>query len=76
MFLVLDTDGDLAIYKSVVAAEADLEMIDIQDREYEFSDETGQAYAGEVLRPTAHWLREGFGSSRAVHQIRVYRWSL
>jgi hypothetical protein len=53
MFLVLDTDGDLAIYKSVVAAEANLETIDIENRESEFCDETGHAYAGEVLRPTS-----------------------
>ena len=53
MLLVLDRDGDLGVYDSLVAAEAHLETIDIENHEYEFCDETGQPYAGEVLQPTS-----------------------
>jgi hypothetical protein len=48
MLLVLDRDQNLHAFASVADAEADLETIDI---EYEFCDETGQPYVGEVLKP-------------------------
>jgi hypothetical protein len=49
MLLVLDTDGCLNIFNSVDAAQHHLEAIDIENNEYEFCDESGQPYAGELL---------------------------
>jgi hypothetical protein len=49
MFLVLGRDGCLNIFDSVDAAQRHLETIDIENDEYEFCDESGQPYAGELL---------------------------
>ena len=48
MLLVLDKDAYLYIFDSVDAAQGDLEAIDIENNEYEFCDESGQPYAGEL----------------------------
>ena len=55
MLLVFDKDACLYIFDSVDAAQSDLEAIDIENDEYEFCDECGQPYAGELVRS-----REGF----------------
>ena len=49
MLLVLDKDACLYIFDSVDAAQGDLEAIDIENDEYEFCDESGQPYAGELV---------------------------
>lgn len=51
MLLVLDRDNYLHVYDSVEQAERDLETIDVELGEYEFCDECGQPYIGDVLEP-------------------------
>ena len=51
MLLVIDRDNNLSIHASVRNAEGHLETIDVEDGEYQFCDETGQPYIGEVLKP-------------------------
>ena len=51
MLLVIDRDNTVDIYNSVADAESHLETIDIEGGEYEFCDETGQPYVGDVLEP-------------------------
>ncbi len=58
MLLVIDRDSTMAIYSSVAEAEAQLETIDVEFGEYEFCDETGQPYVGEVLE-TVEKFRSG-----------------
>jgi hypothetical protein len=58
MLLVLDRDNTVGIYDSVTDAEGQLETIDVELGEYEFCDETGQPYVGEVLQ-TVEKFRDG-----------------
>jgi len=51
MLLVVDRDNNLSIHASVRDAERHLETIDVEDGEYQFCDESGQPYMGEVLKP-------------------------
>jgi hypothetical protein len=51
MLLVIDRDNNLSIHASVRDAEGHLETIDVEDGEYQFCDEHGQPYIGEVLKP-------------------------
>jgi hypothetical protein len=51
MLLVIDRDNTVGIYDSVADAESHLETIDIEGGEYEFCDETGQPYFGNVIEP-------------------------
>jgi len=48
---MIDRDNTVGIYDSVADAESHLETIDIEGGEYEFCDETGQPYVGDVLEP-------------------------
>jgi hypothetical protein len=48
---VIDRDNTVGIYDSVADAESHLETIDVEGGEYEFCDETGQSYFGDVLKP-------------------------
>jgi hypothetical protein len=49
MLLVLDKDSCLYIFDSVDAAESDLEAIDIENDEYQFCDDSGRSYTGELV---------------------------
>jgi hypothetical protein len=49
MLLVLDRDNCLDLFESVEAAEKELETIDIENKEYEICDDTGQRFVGDVL---------------------------
>jgi hypothetical protein len=60
MFLVLDTDGCLNIFDSVDAAQQHLEAIDIENDEYEFCDESGQPFVGELLPSRGMFSGGGF----------------
>ena len=60
MFLVLDIDGCLNIFESVDAAQEHLEAIDIENNEYEFCDESGQPYAGELIPSRGMFSGDGF----------------
>ena len=52
MILVLETQGSLLyLFSSVTEAESHLEAIDIENHEYEFCDDTGQRFAGEITAP-------------------------
>ena len=55
MLLVFDRNNSLSIYQSSSDAEAGLETIDIENGEYEFCDETGQPYVGDVLKLVTKW---------------------
>jgi hypothetical protein len=65
MLFVIDRDNNLAVYESVRDAESDLETIDVEDCEYEFRDETGQRYIGEILKPVGKFSS---GEFRIVSQ--------
>jgi hypothetical protein len=58
MLLVIDRDNTVGIYDSVADAEGHPETIDVELGEYEFCDETGQPYVGEVLQ-TVEKFRDG-----------------
>ena len=59
MILVLETNGSLLhLFSSAAEAEAHLEAIDIENREYEFCDDTGQRFVAEVTAPVTA-LRAG-----------------
>jgi len=60
MLLVIDRDNTLGIYRSVSDAEADLETIDVELNEYEYCDETGQPYVGEVLETVGKFRSGAF----------------
>ncbi|HKP03484.1 MAG TPA: hypothetical protein VJU77_09010 [Chthoniobacterales bacterium] len=60
MFLIIDRDNIVGIYRSVAEAEANLETIDVELGEYEFCDETGQRYVGEVLETVEKFRRGAF----------------
>ena len=60
MLLVLDRDDCLYLFPSIAEAEAHLETIDIEGDEYQFCDESGQPYVGEVLTPVGRWSGGAF----------------
>jgi hypothetical protein len=60
MLLLIDRDQCLYVFASVADAEAHLETIDIEDDEYEFCDESGQRYIGEVLKPVGKFTSGEF----------------
>jgi hypothetical protein len=52
MFLVIDRDGNLAVFQSTEVAERHMETNDfVFDDEFEMCDETGQRYVAEILEP-------------------------
>ena len=53
MFLVIDLDGNLTVYRSPQQAEEHMETNDFGgvDEEYEMCDGTGQRYVAEILEP-------------------------
>ena len=52
MMLVLETNGSLLhLFSSAVEAESHLEAIDIENGEYEFCDDAGQRFVGEIVAP-------------------------
>lgn len=52
MILVLETNGGLLhLFSDAQEAESQLEAIDIENSEYEFCDETGQRFVGELVAP-------------------------
>lgn len=60
MIFVLEINGGLLhLFSSVVEAESHLEAIDIENKEYEFCDDTGQRFVGNVIKPVT---RFGTGS--------------
>ena len=48
MLIVLDKDRELLLFASIAEAERYLEAIDVQNLEYEFCDELGQRFVGEI----------------------------
>ena len=52
MMLVLETNGGLVhLFTSSTEAEFHLEALDVANREYEFCDEAGQRFVGEIVSP-------------------------
>jgi hypothetical protein len=60
MLLVLERDGCLHVLDSVAAAHYHLETIDIENHEYEFCDDSGQPYIGEVIKTPGFFGRYDF----------------
>jgi hypothetical protein len=61
MILVLETNGCLLhLFSSVTETESHLEAIDIGNREYEFCDDTGQRFVGEIISPVTRFRRGRF----------------
>ena len=59
--LVLETNGSLLhLFSSATEAESHLEAIDIEDGEYEFCDDTGQGFVGEVVAPVTTFRAGSF----------------
>ena len=53
MILVLETNcGLLHLFSSAAEAESYVEAIDIENGEYEFCDDSGQRFVGEITQPT------------------------
>jgi hypothetical protein len=61
MMLVLETNGSLLhLYSDVAEAESHLEAIDIENGEYEFCDDTGQRFVGEIITPVGSFHTGSF----------------
>ena len=59
MMLVLERNGNLLhLYSSAADAESNLEVIDIENAEYEFCDTSGQRFVAEIINPVTK-LRSG-----------------
>jgi hypothetical protein len=66
MILALEKDdGSLHLFASVAEAEAHFEAIDVENNEYEFCDETGQRFTGEIVAPITAF-RAGSYRLRAI----------
>ena len=62
MILTLETNGSLLyLFSSALEAESRLEAIDVENTEYEFCDDTGQRFVGEIIAPISKF---GAGSFR------------
>jgi len=52
MILVLETNGGLLyLFSSAAEVESHFEAIDVENGEYEFCDDTGQRFVGEIVSP-------------------------
>ena len=60
MLLVLDQAGYLDIYASLADAEKQLETTDIENGEYEFCDQTGQRFEGQITAPITSFRSGSF----------------
>lgn len=61
MMLVLETNGSLLhLFSDATEAESHLEAIDIENAEYEFCDDTGQRFVGEVVTPVTTFRAGSF----------------
>jgi hypothetical protein len=53
MMLVLEINGGLLhLFSSAAEVESYVEAIDIENGEYEFCDDSGQRFVGEIIQPT------------------------
>lgn len=58
---VLETNGSLLyLFSTVAEAESDLEAIDVQNGEYEFCDDIGQRFVGEIVAPVTKFCAGTF----------------
>ena len=61
MILVMETNGSLLyLFLSALEAESHLEAIDVENREYEFCDDTGQRFVGEIIAPVTKFCAGSF----------------
>lgn len=61
MILVFETNGSLLhLFSSVSEAESRLEGIDIKNGEYEFCDDMGQRFVGEIVAPVTSFRAGSF----------------
>ena len=53
MILVLELNGGLLhLFSSAAEVESYVETIDVENGEYEFCDDSGQRFVGEIIQPT------------------------
>jgi hypothetical protein len=53
MMLVLEINGGLLhLFSSAAEVESYVEVIDIENGEYEFYNDSGQRFVGEIIQPT------------------------
>jgi hypothetical protein len=63
MFLVIDLEGNLTVYRSAEQAEAHMETNDFggADEEYEMCDDSGLRYVANILdHPSPKWSANAF----------------
>ncbi|HVU09153.1 MAG TPA: hypothetical protein VHG89_11485 [Verrucomicrobiae bacterium] len=61
MILVLELNGGLLyLFPSVAKVESHLEAIDIENNEYEFCDDNGQRFIGEIVSSVTKFSMSGF----------------
>lgn len=61
MILVFETNGSLLhLFSSVAEAESQLEAIDVQNGEYEFCNDTGQRFVGDIVEPVTKFRAGSF----------------
>jgi hypothetical protein len=63
MFLVIDLDGNLTVYRSPQQAEQHMETNDFggADEEYEMCDDSGQLYVAKIVdHPSPRWSANAF----------------
>ena len=66
MIIALEKDdGSLFLFESVSEAEAEFEVIDVENGEYEFCDDTGQRFIWEIVPVRGFW-----NGNRLSYRIR------
>jgi hypothetical protein len=51
LFVLESRSGLLSLFESLAESVSHLETVDIESREFEFCDETGQRFVGEITEP-------------------------
>jgi len=61
MILVLETNGSLLyLFSSAAEIESHFEAIDVENSEYEFCDDAGQRFVGEIVSPVTKFRAGSF----------------
>lgn len=72
--ILLYSDGEFAVYKSIEAAESDLEPIDVLNNEYTIYDAAGQLLEASVPEvPLAGWRRRIWGATVRGPVVKINR---
>jgi hypothetical protein len=61
MIFVLETNGNLLyLFSSALEVKSHLEAIDVENNEYEFCDDKGQRFVGEIVAPVTKFAAGSF----------------